>query len=105
MREPGQLQLLAPPERTDDHARITINDDGAGIDAAFLPFVFDRFRQGDSGATRSSVRPYFRAKTGRAGTVASSARCHDDISKENAPSRHAVTIAAGPHAVRARRSP
>ena len=27
-------------------------DDGAGIDAAFLPFVFDRFRQADSTSTR-----------------------------------------------------
>ncbi|HEY2322573.1 MAG TPA: ATP-binding protein [Thermoanaerobaculia bacterium] len=39
-------------ERADDHARITISDDGPGIDAAFLPFVFDRFRQADSGAKR-----------------------------------------------------
>jgi signal transduction histidine kinase len=40
-------------ERTDDHARITVRDDGAGIDPAFLPFVFDRFRQADGSATRS----------------------------------------------------
>jgi len=40
-------------ERVDDHARIRVHDDGPGIDAAFLPHVFDRFRQADSGATRS----------------------------------------------------
>ena len=31
---------------------ISVTDDGPGIDAAFLPFVFDRFRQADSSSTR-----------------------------------------------------
>jgi CheY-like chemotaxis protein/nitrogen-specific signal transduction histidine kinase len=32
---------------------LQVQDSGAGIDPAFLPYVFDRFRQGDSRATRS----------------------------------------------------
>jgi CheY-like chemotaxis protein len=31
---------------------LTVEDDGAGIDPDFLPFVFERFRQGDSSSTR-----------------------------------------------------
>ncbi len=36
------------------HARITVRDEGVGIQPEFLPYVFDRFRQADS----SSTRPY-----------------------------------------------
>jgi signal transduction histidine kinase len=35
------------------HARILVTDTGAGIRADFLPFVFDRFRQGDQSTTRA----------------------------------------------------
>ena len=36
----------------DSHVELTVSDTGQGIDPAFLPFVFDRFRQGDSSTTR-----------------------------------------------------
>jgi PAS domain S-box-containing protein len=38
--------------RIDSHVELTVEDDGAGIDPDFLPFVFERFRQGDSSSTR-----------------------------------------------------
>jgi len=34
------------------HARLTVADNGRGISPAFLPFVFDRFRQSDSSSAR-----------------------------------------------------
>jgi signal transduction histidine kinase len=33
---------------------ITVQDTGIGISAAFLPFVFDRFRQADAGTRRET---------------------------------------------------
>jgi signal transduction histidine kinase/CheY-like chemotaxis protein len=38
--------------RRADHAEIVVTDTGTGIDPEFAPYVFDRFRQGDSGTTR-----------------------------------------------------
>jgi PAS domain S-box-containing protein len=38
--------------RAGDDLVLTVTDDGQGIDAAFLPFLFERMSQGDSSATR-----------------------------------------------------
>jgi signal transduction histidine kinase/ActR/RegA family two-component response regulator len=37
----------------DGHVEIQVQDTGAGIDPAFLPHVFDRFRQADSSTSRT----------------------------------------------------
>lgn len=39
--------------RRGEHAALTVSDDGVGIDPAFLPHVFERFRQADSSRTRA----------------------------------------------------
>ena len=39
--------------RINSHVEITVTDSGIGIDAQFLPFVFDRFRQANSATTRA----------------------------------------------------
>jgi PAS domain S-box-containing protein len=39
-------------ERHNAHVAIVVRDTGAGIPPAFLPYVFERFRQADSGTTR-----------------------------------------------------
>ncbi len=41
-------------ERVNSHVEIIVSDSGIGIDKDFLPLVFDRFRQADSGSTRKT---------------------------------------------------
>jgi CheY-like chemotaxis protein/two-component sensor histidine kinase len=40
-------------DAANSHARVCVTDTGAGIRADFLPYVFDRFRQGDQSTTRT----------------------------------------------------
>jgi PAS domain S-box-containing protein len=42
-------------ERLDDRLSIRVTDEGEGIDPSFLPYVFDRLRQGESSNKRSGL--------------------------------------------------
>ncbi|MBA2353287.1 MAG: PAS domain S-box protein [Acidobacteria bacterium] len=46
----GKIQLLL--ERVNSHIEISLADTGVGISAEFIPYLFDRFRQGDASTTR-----------------------------------------------------
>ena len=46
----GRIKVIL--ERVDSHVEVVVEDSGIGIDPDFLPFVFDRFRQADSGLSR-----------------------------------------------------
>ena len=48
----GRIQIRS--QRIDSHIEISVSDTGIGIERQFLPYVFDRFRQGDSGTNRQS---------------------------------------------------
>ena len=46
----GRIQVRL--ERADSHAEVVVSDTGIGISPDFLPKLFERFRQADSGITR-----------------------------------------------------
>ncbi len=46
----GRVQVRL--QRVDSHVEVVVTDTGMGIEADFLPFVFDRFRQSDGSKTR-----------------------------------------------------
>jgi PAS domain S-box-containing protein len=49
-RRGGRVQVLL--ERVNSHLEVSVIDTGEGINPAFLPHVFDRFRQADGTTTR-----------------------------------------------------
>lgn len=46
-------QILISTRRHESKLEVSVKDWGSGIDAEFLPYVFDRFRQEDSSTTRT----------------------------------------------------
>jgi CheY-like chemotaxis protein/two-component sensor histidine kinase len=47
----GQVEISV--KQTGTHAIVQVKDNGPGIDPAFLPYVFERFRQADGSTTRT----------------------------------------------------
>lgn len=50
---PSGGTVVVALEHVDADLRLSVIDSGAGIETAFLPYVFDRFRQGKAGTTRA----------------------------------------------------
>src|SRR6185503_12217272 len=48
----GRVQVRL--ERVNSHVEIVVSDTGIGIQSDFLPYVFERFRQAESGPTRKT---------------------------------------------------
>jgi len=49
---PKQGVVQVRLERVNSHVEIVVSDTGIGVSADFLPHIFERFRQEDSGSTR-----------------------------------------------------
>lgn len=49
---PEHGQVVIRLSRAKSHIEITVSDTGVGIEPNLLPYIFDRFRQGDSSTTR-----------------------------------------------------
>ncbi|HEV8071850.1 MAG TPA: PAS domain S-box protein [Planctomycetaceae bacterium] len=49
---PKQGRIQVRLERANSHIEISVSDTGQGIDPAFLPYLFERFRQADASTTR-----------------------------------------------------
>jgi PAS domain S-box-containing protein len=49
---PAGGRVAVQLEQVDNQAQITVRDNGKGIPSAFLPYVFDYFRQADGATTR-----------------------------------------------------
>jgi len=47
----GRVQIVL--ERVNSHVEIVVSDDGRGISPSFLPLLFERFQQADTGIARS----------------------------------------------------
>src|SRR5437870_3965449 len=45
-------QIIVDVAETAGHAEVRVTDTGIGIEAEFLPHVFDKFRQADASRTR-----------------------------------------------------
>ena len=48
----GRVEIVL--EAIDDRAQLRVSDTGKGIRAEFLPYIFDRFHQGDSSSTKAN---------------------------------------------------
>src|SRR5581483_10175540 len=48
----GRVQIVS--QRIDSHVEVVVSDTGIGIEPELLPYVFDRFRQGNSSSNRQS---------------------------------------------------
>jgi signal transduction histidine kinase/PleD family two-component response regulator len=49
---PAGGQVTVAVKKKNSHVKVSVSDTGVGIDAEFLPYIFDRFRQADGSTTR-----------------------------------------------------